>query len=93
MRGMHRDLRRQPNNTALRGDYDSSAAQLRATQLLIAGETNGSGLYQLRPDDTLAAVAQRTLGDSLQWGRIYDKNRHVLENPDRVIAGITLILP
>ena len=93
MRAMHRDLRRQPNNPALRGDFDAAAEQLRATQLLIAGETGGSGLYQLRPDDTLAAVAHRVLGDSLKWGRIYDRNRHVLENPDRVIAGMTLVLP
>jgi nucleoid-associated protein YgaU len=93
MRSMHRDMRRQKTNASLHEAFNAAARELRSTQLLIAGETGAAGLYQLRPEDTLAAVAHRVLGDSLQWGKIYEKNRYVLENPDRLIAGITLVLP
>jgi nucleoid-associated protein YgaU len=93
MRSMHRTLRRQPQNTALQSEFDAAAQQLRERQLLIAGETGAVGLYRLRPEDTLATVASRFLGDGNLWGRIYEANRHIIEDPDRLIAGLTLLLP
>ena len=93
MRTMHRTLRRQPQNSALQSEFDAASRQLRERQLLIAGETGAVGLYRLRPEDTLATVASRFLGDGNLWGRIYEANRHILEDPDRLIAGLTLVLP
>lgn len=93
MRSMHRALRRQPQNSALRAEFERAARRLRERQLLIAGETGAIGLYRLRPEDTLAAVAARFLGNGNQWGRIYEANRHILPDPDRLIAGLTLVLP
>jgi chromosome segregation ATPase len=93
MRVMHRTLRRQPENASLRAQFDTAAQRLRERQLLIAGETGAVGLYRLRPEDTLAAVALRFLGDANQWGRIHEVNRHILPDPDRLIAGLTLVLP
>lgn len=93
MRTMHRTMRRQPQNTALQSEFDATARQLRERQLLIAGETGAVGLYRLRPEDTLATVAARFLGDGNLWGRIYQANAHIIEDPDRLIAGLTLVLP
>jgi len=93
MRNMHRTLRRQPGNVALRAEFEAAAQRLRERQLLIAGETGAVGLYRLRPEDTLAAVALRFLGDGNRWDRIYQANRHILNDPDRLIEGLTLVLP
>jgi len=93
MRSMHQTLRRQPDNRSLQQAYGEAASRLRGRQLLIAGETGASGLYRLRPEDTLAVVASRTLGDGKHWPRLYEANRHVLDDPDRLIPGLTLVLP
>jgi len=38
-------------------------------------------------------VAGRFYGKGNRWTTIYEANRHVLDNPDRLVAGITLVVP
>jgi nucleoid-associated protein YgaU len=92
MREMHAKLRLQPEDADLRQAYDAAARQLGNVQLKIAGETDAAGIYRLQPADTLSALAHRHLlhGD---WRVIYESNRYVLDDPDEVIAGLTLVMP
>ena len=93
LRTTHTVLRRKPDDSALKERSHAIALAIAERQLLVASATGAVGLYQLRPEDTLAMVALRFYGDGNQWPALYRANDHVLENPDQVIPGLTLILP
>ena len=59
----------------------------------MAVATGAQGVYRLRGEDTLGMVAGRFYGKGNRWTTIYEANRHVLDNPDRLVAGITLVVP
>ena len=48
--------------------------------------------YSVKPGDTLWGIAAITYGDGRLWTRIYEANRDVLENPDRLWIGQILVL-
>jgi nucleoid-associated protein YgaU len=60
----------------------------------LAARTQGArGVHSVRPGDTLELVARRWYGASSRWPTIYEANRHVLPDPNRLIAGMTLVVP
>lgn len=93
LRRAHLELRRAPQDQALLAERDRLSERLRTQQLLVAGASAASGLYRLRAEDTLARVAARFYGDGGRWPQLYSANGHILDNPDRVIPGLTLVLP
>ncbi len=52
-----------------------------------------SATYTVRPGDTLFSIARQLLGDHHQWSRIYELNRDVLGNPNRIEPGQVLRMP
>ncbi|MEU8242748.1 LysM peptidoglycan-binding domain-containing protein [Actinoplanes missouriensis] len=50
-------------------------------------------LYTVKRGDTLFGIAKSQLGDGNRWPEIFRLNRDVLDNPDRIVPGQTLILP
>lgn len=80
----------------LGGDDERRATQLarlHREQLLLALATGAQGVYRVRPKDSLGLIASRLLGSSARWRAIFEANRHLLDDPDRVIPGITLVVP
>lgn len=49
--------------------------------------------YVVKRGDTLAAIAERTLGDADRWEELYRANRDELDDPDAIRVGQTLSLP
>jgi hypothetical protein len=47
----------------------------------------------VQPGDTLGTIAQRALGDARRWGEIYEWNRDIIADPNRLTAGTMLRLP
>jgi len=43
--------------------------------------------------DTLSKIAKQHLGDANAWPRIFEANRDVLDNPDRIFPGQVLRIP
>ena len=84
--------RRGADRAALQATLDQAITQLHREQSLV-NRIQGGTLYQVRTGDTLAIIAARLLGDTNQWPLVFEANRHVLENPDRVWPGTTLIVP
>lgn len=76
-------------NSAVAG----AATRLHDRQLELANVIAAQSLYQVRSSDTLAAISNRFYGNTAQWRQIYESNRHVLEDPDRLIPGMTLVIP
>ena len=50
-------------------------------------------IYTVRANDSLTVISQRVYGTCRYWRRIYDANRHVLQNPDLLTVGQPLIIP
>jgi nucleoid-associated protein YgaU len=43
--------------------------------------------------DSLSKIAKQELGDANAWKKIFEANRDVLEDPDKIFPGQTLKLP
>lgn len=72
-------------------DCESARTQL-AEELRRQGTANRT-LYQVRPSDNLAAISLRFYGRADQWRAIFEANRSLLDAPDRLTPGMTLVIP
>jgi nucleoid-associated protein YgaU len=67
-------------------------------RLRVTGAGAGSGgfaapTYTVQKGDTLSEIAQERLGDASRWQEIYDANRPLLDDPDRIYPGQVLRMP
>jgi len=51
------------------------------------------GVYVVQSGDTLSKIAEQHLGDSGRWSEIFDVNKELIDNPDRIFPGQVLTLP
>jgi len=72
-----------------------------ATNANVAGVDTGTGsaatasirTYTVSSGDTLSKIAKQFYNDGNQWPRIFDANRDILSNPDRIFPGQHLRIP
>jgi nucleoid-associated protein YgaU len=50
-------------------------------------------IYTVEAGDTLSRIAQRFYGNANDYMRIYEANRHTLDNPDVIRPGQELVIP
>jgi nucleoid-associated protein YgaU len=72
---------------------DCESARTRLTEALQHQTTANRTLYEVRPSDNLASISLRVYGRADQWPAIFEANRHLLDDPDRLTPGITLVIP
>ncbi len=51
------------------------------------------GTYTVQKGDSLSKIAKHHLGDANAWKKIFEANRDVLDDPDKIFPGQTLKLP
>jgi len=51
------------------------------------------GTYTVQKGDSLSKIAKHELGDANSWQKIFEANRDVLDDPDKIFPGQTLKLP
>ena len=51
------------------------------------------GTYAVQKGDSLSKIAKQHLGDANAWKKIFEANRDVLDDPDKIFPGQTLKLP
>lgn len=49
--------------------------------------------HLVRKGDTLSTIAEQTWGTASRWTEIFEANRDVLDDPDRIRPGQVLQLP
>ncbi len=49
--------------------------------------------YKVEKDDTLQKISHRFYGSYSKWTRIYDENKAVIKDPNRLKTGILLKIP
>lgn len=68
-------------------------AALRDRQYLLAQSMSAEGVYRVRRDDNLGKISRKVYGGAGRWPEIFDANRHLLKDPDRLFPGMTLVIP
>ncbi|MBF0595345.1 MAG: LysM peptidoglycan-binding domain-containing protein, partial [Candidatus Omnitrophica bacterium] len=49
--------------------------------------------YKVEKDDTLQKISKKVYGSYSKWTKIYDANKDVIKDPNRLKPGITLKIP
>lgn len=52
-------------------------------------DRNGEA-YRIRHGDTLGTISRDVYGTSSKWRKLYENNRDLIKNPNRIYAGFTL---
>lgn len=50
-------------------------------------------LYTIQKNDTLQKISYKFYGTTRKWKMVYDKNKDVIKNSDRLYPGVTIKLP
>lgn len=66
---------------------------LHHSQYLLARASDARTVYRVRPGDSLAGIGAFFYGEPDAWRRLYEANRHVLDTPEPLLPGITLLIP
>jgi nucleoid-associated protein YgaU len=81
------------NNPELWRQVREAENALHHSQFVLARADSARTVYRVRPGDTLAQVGLMFYGDAEQWSQIYDANRHVIADPNRLLPGLSLVIP
>jgi nucleoid-associated protein YgaU len=49
--------------------------------------------YEVKPGDSLSKIAKHALGNASAWKKIFDANKDVLKDPDKIFPGQKLKIP
>ncbi|HDS0922402.1 TPA: LysM peptidoglycan-binding domain-containing protein [Stenotrophomonas maltophilia] len=71
-----------------KADFSGVTASVDSTAELVGGST-----YTVKAGDSLSKIAKNELGDGNAWKKIFEANRDVLDDPDKIFPGQTLKLP
>lgn len=69
-------------------DFSDVTAKVDSTE-----EVVGQRSYTVEKGDTLSKIAKDELGNASAWKQIFEANRDVLDDPDRIFPGQVLKLP
>ena len=72
---------------------EDARALVRRNQFLVGYAMGARGIYLTKPGDSLSLVSAYFYGEGNKWKDIMQANQHLITNPDRVRAGIPLIIP
>ena len=69
-------------------DFSGVTATVDSTEEIIGERT-----YTVEKGDTLSKIAKEQLGSANAWKQIFEANRDVLDDPDRIFPGQVINLP
>ena len=55
--------------------------------------TTATKIYVVVSGDSLSKIAKREYGNANEWNRIYEANRDILKDPDKIQPGQKLRIP
>ena len=55
--------------------------------------STASKLYEVVAGDSLSKIAKREYGNANEWKRIYEANKDILKDPDKIYPGQKLKIP
>ena len=79
-----------PAASAEQGKAAGSAKPVDAPAGEAAEETE---FYVIQAGDTLGKIAKRVYGDAMQYPKIFEANREVIDDPDKIFVGQKIRIP
>ena len=71
-----------------KADFSGVSAKVDSTAEIVGERT-----YTIEKGDTLSKIAKEQLGHASAWKQIFEANRDVLDDPDRIFPGQVIKLP
>ncbi|MCV2509535.1 MAG: peptidoglycan-binding protein LysM, partial [Neisseriaceae bacterium] len=62
-------------------------------ELKVRSEGEESELYEVQKGDTLSKIAEKYYNDASKYTVIFEANKPMLSDPDKIYVGQTLIIP
>jgi len=81
------------NNPRLWQQIREAENALHGNQYLLARAEGDRTVYRVRPGDSLERISAIMYGDDQAWPQIFEANRHLLDDPGRILPGFTLVIP
>ena len=78
-----------------RADFSNVQSSVSSTEEITGSTAGASGeqSYTVEKGDTLSKIAKEHLGSANAWKQIFEANRDVIDNPDRIFPGQVIKLP
>ncbi len=70
----------------------SKAVKRDAESLTIKNRTNPD-IYVVQKNDTLIKISEKLYGNKLDWKKLYEENRDLLDDPNTLVPGTELRIP
>jgi LysM domain len=80
------------NFSDLIADIQAPAAAA-AAAAVGAASTPAARTYTVQPGDSLSKISKQFYGDSNMYMKIFDANKDKLSDPDKIKAGMNLLIP
>lgn len=71
-----------------KADFSDVSARVDSTAEIV-----GEQSYTVQKGDSLSKIAKHFYGDGNAWKRIFEANRDVLDDPDKIFPGQALRIP
>jgi hypothetical protein len=81
-----------PSSSDLIADIQAPAAAA-AAAAAAGAPTSGARTYTVKPGDSLSKISQEFYGHANQYMKIFEANKDKLADPDKVRAGMQLVIP
>jgi len=80
-----------PNYSDLTADIQAPAAS--AAAAAASGSTTTARTYTVQAGDNLSKISKEFYGNANQYLKIFEANRDKLSDPDKIKAGMELVIP
>ena len=57
------------------------------------GSSTATKIYVVKSGDSLSKIAKNEYGNANEWKRIYEANKDILKDPDKIFPGQKLKIP
>ncbi len=70
-----------------------AAVQATAVAAAAGGGTAGGKTYTVQAGDSLGKISQHFYGKASEYMKIFDANKNILSDPDKIKPGMNLVIP
>jgi LysM repeat protein len=70
-----------------------AAVQATAVAAAAGGGTAGGKTYTVQAGDSLGKISQHFYGKASEYMKIFDANKNILTDPDKIKPGMNLVIP
>ena len=82
-----------PTYSDLIADIEAPAAAAAAAAAAAGTPSSAGRTYTVQPGDTLSKISKEFYGNANQYMKIFDANKDKLSDPDKIVAGMELVIP